>query len=356
MKRRFLTASTLAALWVMTVAAAPTARYVPRGSQLTDGVVFNTWTIATSVAFLVAGLWAIGWFWWQYGRDQASLADSEHAPVVVEFEPPQNLRAAQLGLIMHEVADTRDITATIVDLAGRGVVSITEVPGQQDWVIAWQPNQATDILPFEKTLLDGLFAFGRREVRISELRGSFRPALQSVQSLLYADAMARKLFTMRPDYLRYGRIFGGILIAFFGVWIASSLVQIRFSLVGLTISLLGVILALTYRFMSVRTAAGRDLLQHTLGFRLYINTAEKYRQQFAERSDQFTRLLPYAIVFGSATGWTKAFEGIDASPKAANDEWHRGDPALQAAVASAILEAVGSSLRSAVAARPAASL
>jgi len=356
MKRRFLPAAAAAALWAMTVAAAPTARDIPRGSQLTDGVVFNTWTVATSVAVLVAGLWAIGWFWWQYGRDQASLADSEHAPVVVEFEPPQNLRAAQLGLIMHEVADTRDITATIVDLAGRGVVSITEVLGQQDWVIAWQPNQATDLLPFEKTLLDGLFAFGRREVRISELRGSFRPALQSVQSLLYADAMARSLFTIRPDYLRYGRIFGGMLIAFFGVWIASSLVQIRFSLVGLTISLLGVILALTYRFMSVRTAAGRDLLQHTLGFRLYINTAERYRQQFAERSDQFTRLLPYAIVFGSATGWTRAFEGIDASPKAANDEGHRGDPALQAAVASAILEAVGSGLRSAVSARPAASL
>jgi predicted membrane protein DUF2207 len=349
MERRFLPAAALGALWVMTVAAAPAARYVRGGSQLTDGVVFNTWTVATSLAILLAGLWAIAWFWWQYGRDVAYLADGEHAPVVVEFEPPQNLRAAQLGLIMREIADTRDITATIVDLAGRGVVSITEVPGQQDWVIAWQPNQATGLLPFERALLDGLFALGRREVRISELRGSFQPAVQSVQGLLYADAMARNLFTMRPDYLRYGRIFGGILIAFIGLWIASSLVPIRFSLVGLTISLLGVIFALTYRFMSVRTTAGRDLLQHTLGFRLYINTAEKYRQQFAEKSDQFTRLLPYAIVFGCADGWAKAFEGIGATKTNADSQ------PMQAAVLAEALEAMEATIASSMSTRPGAS-
>ena len=38
---------------------------------------------------------------------------------MVEFDPPQDLRPAQLGLILDESADTKDVTATIVDLAVR---------------------------------------------------------------------------------------------------------------------------------------------------------------------------------------------------------------------------------------------
>lgn len=328
-----------------------------------DGVVFNAWTVGISLFVVLAGVVGIAWFWWEYGRDRlfaGALGDVAaplfgHEPVTVEFEPPQNLRPAQLGLLLHEIADTTDITATIVDLAGRGVVSITPVPGQHDWLIAWTPNQATDILPFEKTLLDALFVFGRREVHISELRGNFRPALQLVQSQMYRDAMARHFFRMRPDYLRYGRIFGGILIAFLGVWIAGDLAQVGGSLVGLAVSLVGVLVALTYKFMSVRTAVGRELLQRTVGFRLYINTAEKYRQQFAEKTDQFTRLLPYAIVFGATTGWARAFEGIDMAPSQETRSIGVNQQ-VQAAVVSALLQAMDGSIVSALASKQAVSL
>jgi uncharacterized membrane protein YgcG len=332
-----------------------------------DAFDVNLATLGVSALILLAGIGLIVRFWWLHGRDRAYLSQYyltndprdqpepvfHHDPVVVEFGPPQNLRPAELGLILDESADTKDVTATIVDLAVRGVLTITEVPGQKDWIITWRANNVADILPFEKTLLDGLFAGGRQQVQLSTLKGTFHPTLQSAESQMYADAMSRKLFTMRPDYLRGGRIALGILLVAVGFFVAIWLgTAAGWGLVGVAIGLVGAVLIATFRMMSVRTAAGRDLMQHTLGFRLYMNTAEKYRQQFAEKAEIFTQLLPYAIVFGCVTRWAKAFEGIDTSK---TDGWYVGSRPFQAALIASSLESMNSSISTAIASTPAGS-
>src|ERR1700730_12711251 len=100
-----------------------------------------------------------------------------------------------------------------------------------------------------------------------------------------------------------------------------------------------------FLFRRQRTAAGRDLLQHTLGFRLFMTTAEKYRQQFAAKAQIFTQLLPYAIVFGCVSLWAKAFDGIDTS---GSNSWYVGSGPFQAALLSSSLESMNSSISSAI--------
>src|SRR5207248_181627 len=90
-------------------------------------------------------------------------------------------------------------------------------------------------------------------------------------------------------------------------------------------------------------------MQKTLGFRLYMNTAEKYRQQFAEKAEIFTQLLPYAIVFGCVSRWARAFEGIDTS---ASNTWYVGNAPFQAAVLSSSLESMNANISSAIASSP----
>jgi uncharacterized membrane protein len=101
--------------------------------------------------------------------------------------------------------------------------------------------------------------------------------------------------------------------------------------------------------MTQRTATGREVLQHTLGFRLYMTTAEKYRQQFAAKADIFTQLLPYAIVFGCVSMWAKAFEGIDTS---ATNAWYVGTGPFQAAALSSSLQSMNANISSAIAFSP----
>src|SRR4029077_10273941 len=127
--------------------------------------------------------------WWIHGRDRAYLTQYyltndprertdpllHRDPVVVEFDAPQNMRPAELGLILDERADAKDVTATIVDLAVRGFMTIAEVPGAKDWTFTWKGGgDAAALLPYEQTILDGLFA-GQQQVKLSELKGKFAP-------------------------------------------------------------------------------------------------------------------------------------------------------------------------------------
>ena len=323
-------------------------------------------TVVLSIAVLLAGIGLIGWFWWLHGRDREYLTQYyltndpreeaapafAHEPVVVEFDPPQQMRPAQLGLILDETADTKDVTATIVDLAVRGVLTISEVPGQKDWLLTWRPNTVGTLLPFEKTILDGLFT-GRQEVKISELKGTFLVTLRSAERQMYSDAMGRRLFRARPDLVRGGAIGIGVLGILLGGGLSYVLgVTFGGGLIGVAVILAGLVLIAFHRALSTRTAAGRDLMQHTLGFRLYMTTAEKYRQQFAEKAGIFTKLLPYAIVFGCVSLWAKAFEGLDVS---ASNGWYVGRGPLQAAFLSSSLESMNANLSTAISSAPAAS-
>jgi predicted membrane protein DUF2207 len=332
-----------------------------------DAFDINPVTVGLGLLLLVVGVGLIFFFWFEHGRDReyltryyttdAAASDQleplfQHEPVVVEFEPPQNLRPAQLGLILDESADTKDVTATIVDLAVRGFLTITDVPemfGRHDWLLTRQQNDASSLLPYEQTLLNGLFA-GRDKVKISELRGSFRPTLQSAEGQVYADAMSRKFFRARPDLVRMATIGAGIALIAFGAGLTYLLgVLFGAGLIGVGVILAGLVLAVVNKAFAARSAAGREVMQKTLGFRLYMTTAEKYRQQFAEKAEIFTQLLPYAIVFGCVGRWAHAFQGIDTST---TNRWYVGNAPFQAALLSSSLESMNTSLSSALAAAP----
>jgi len=329
-----------------------------------DAFDINPLTVGISALVGIAGIGFVAWNWWTHGRDRAYLTHyyltndpKEHAeplfshdPVVVEFEPPQNLRPAELGLILDERADPKDLTATIVDLAVRGFLTISEIPGKKDWVLtqmrSWDP---AEIMPYENTILAGLFA-GRQQVTLSDLKGTFTLELKTAESQMYQDAMSHKWFSSNPTQARaawgclgIGLVSAGAATAFFlGM-------QFGWGLVGAAVVIVGIAMTISFPFMTQRTPAGRDLLEHTLGFRLYMATAEKYRQQFAAKADIFTQLLPYAIVFGTVTLWAKAFEGIDTS---ANNNWYVGPGPFQAGLLAGSLQSMNSSISSAIAFTP----
>jgi uncharacterized membrane protein YgcG len=327
-------------------------------------------TVGLFVLLTLVGLGLVGWNWWTHGRDRAYLtqhylatspsATTVAAPepertqplfaqdtLVVEFGAPQNMRPGQLGLILDESADTKDVTATIVDLAVRGYLTIVEGKGMADWTLTKKdgPDRAA-LLPYEKTLYYGLFT-GRDAVKLSDLKGTFAPSLKKAEGEIYADAISRRLFTSSPNQARaaWGCLGFALVLVGFAATVGLGL-AFGWGLVGLSVVIAGIALAATFPFMPQRTAAGRNLLQHTLGFRLYMTTAEKYRQQFAEKAQIFTQLLPYAIVFGCVTQWAKAFEGIDTA--AANSGWYVGNAPFQAALLASSLESMNANISSAI--------
>ncbi|HEV2009967.1 MAG TPA: hypothetical protein VGS17_02945 [Candidatus Limnocylindria bacterium] len=156
------------------------------------------------------------WLWWTRGRDR----ERPRGAIVAECEPPEKLRPAQLGVLVAETADPRDLIATIVDLAVRDCLTITEHPkqglfGHTDWTLD-KKQSGDDLLPYERTLFDGLFKDGS-SVLLSSLRGSFAGTLTSAEEQLYADAKARGWFVADPSRVRTAYAGLGCLVVIAGV-------------------------------------------------------------------------------------------------------------------------------------------
>jgi hypothetical protein len=108
--------------------------------------------------------------------------------------PPEDLRPAQLGIILVGRVIIGHISATLIDLSGRGFLRIEEVPGGESthWLLTDLRHQAASpgvpLFPFELALLGGLFG---RHAQLS-LPGSADnpvPALDRVRTELERDAI-----------------------------------------------------------------------------------------------------------------------------------------------------------------------
>jgi uncharacterized membrane protein YgcG len=157
----------------------------------------------------------------------------------------------------------------------------------------------------------------------------------------------KEWFWRQPDTARwYWGLFGAFL-ALVGAAAAYVLgVWQGWGLIGTPLVLAGLLFLATTPFTSFRTGRGRALMLRALGFRLYINTAEKYRQQFAANAGIFTQGLPYAIVFGCVNKWANAFDGVDTS--AYIRRWYVGNGAFAASSFSSSLQAMNAGISSAI--------
>src|SRR5207245_8844171 len=141
--------------------------------------------------------------------------------------------------------------------------------------------------------------------------------------------------------VRQGYAGVSVLVIIAGVGIAWLLGRtLGAGLVGVAVIVVGLVALAVARVMPAKTAAGAELLRRSLGFRQYMEVAEKERQRFAERENIFSEYLPYAIVFGCVEKWARAFQDIEVS--AQTSSWFVGHAPFNALVVCASLEGLWS--------------
>ena len=285
---------------------------------------FDTGPLWLALAAFVAvlGLALVFWRWFTAGRD-----DPDRVTIVPEYEPPDKLRPAQIGVIVDESADTLDVTASIVDLAVRGYLTIAEIPkeglfGKQDWTLKRTDKDTSALLPYEVTILGGLFDKGD-ETKLSALRRHFYTTLAKAERELYQDAVQRGWFPADPSRVRMTYALAGVGFVVLAGALAFLLGAVAGGgLVGIGAGVPAVALIAASPAMPRKTKDGAELARRSQGFRRYMEVAETDRQRFAEKEHLFTDYLPYAIVFRCVTQWAKAFEGIDL--KQVTSSWYTG--------------------------------
>jgi uncharacterized membrane protein YgcG len=289
--------------------------------------------VTAAVALFVVAFAAVAALAWRRGRDRravgsaidmafaaAGAPDERVRPFAdlagpVQFEPPDRIRPGQIGTLVDERANPIDITATMVDLAARGYLSIEEIPaqgflGKPDWTLTKQKDEG-DLLPYERTLYDGLFD-KRDSVRVSTLRNHFAARFNSVKNELYDDAVAQGWFLRRPDRVRGFWTAIGVVALIISVAATAVLAwRTHAGLLGVAAVLGSVTLLVAARWMPSRTAKGTATLIRAMGFRRFMVESDPEREHFAERQNLFTEYLPYAVVFGVTEKWAHAFAGLD---------------------------------------------
>jgi uncharacterized membrane protein YgcG len=253
--------------------------------------------------------------------------------VAVQFQPPAGVQPGMVGTIIDETANPIDVSATIIDLAVRGHLTIEENAGsgvfrRTDWTLTRQPGPSDDrLLPYERQLLDGVFGARGDVVALSELKNTFASTLKSIQAEMYREVVRRHWFRSSPEAQRsiwqgLGMLLvvGGFLVLFFGQGALQTVVGTGFTggfALGGGLVVAGGIVVLLGRRMAAKTAEGSAVLAQSLGFKEYLLTAEAGQIEFEEASNVFSRYLPYAVVFGVADRWASTFAKVAQAAEAA---------------------------------------
>jgi len=253
--------------------------------------------------------------WREKGRDPV-VRDS----ITVMYEPPKlnnnYITPAEAGTLIDEKLDPKDITSTIVGLAVKGYIQIEEIKKEgilfnsTDYYLKRIKEPDDNLSAFEKMLINKIFTSdlpvpGRM---VSEMKNEFYKHLNLLKKTLYEELVSKKYFFVSPDRVRQTYIIAGILIMIicsFILPIASN------SPAGLISGILtGIPVILFAKAMPVKTKTGARAYMEILGFREFLERAEKDRLLRMGDKNLFSKFLPYSIALDVVDNWAKAFEGI----------------------------------------------
>ncbi len=262
---------------------------------LAMGVFFN-------IGFPIVCLVFLLFMWFKYGKERKF-----RGAIVAEYAPPLKMKPAELALVKSFKINFRDVSAVIIDLAVRGFLTIKEKT-KKSFILVKAEGKG-EMEDYEKLIYDEIFK-KKTEVEMNTL--NLTSVKAKVQKMLFSKIEPQNIFEGSPAKVRAKYYIPGIIMAVIGFVMP----MILFSFI-----IAGIMFIIFSLFMPRRSEQGTEVYRQILGFKDYLETAEKYRLQFAEDEKIFEKYLPYAIVFDIVDKWAKAFEGVYKT----QPEWYEGN-------------------------------
>ncbi len=179
-----------------------------------------------------------------------------------------------------------------------------------------------NLYDYEKRFLSAILQSGKfstKSYRYSQSKGRvLYAAMKNVEKDLLKEVEEKTGAYAKPIskniYLGVGFILT-ILISFFAFMITAGIFGGNFPILLIIVLADCIIISLLFiKFEARLSREGAILREDWLGFKMYLEKAEKYRMQAMVTPDLFEKYLPYAIIFGVEKKWGKAFEGISMQP------------------------------------------
>ena len=288
------------------------------------------WLRGLQVAFILFLLFIVInplYVFFKKGRDPQG-----RGTLIPQYESPDEMTPAEMGTLYDEKVHLHDLTSTIIDLCVRGYMKIKELPKEkglfkkEDYELIRVNNKEgwdKGLNEFERLFMKRIFgSSGHR--KLSTMTNDFYKVLPQLKKMLYKNLVKKGYMPKDPSKVRGNYMAKGFLLFFLGS--VSTVIMFAFQIplfwlaIGPTFTLSGILSFIFAFFMPQKTEKGRLAYDHILGFKMYLETAERDRVQFQEKENLFYKFLPYAMTLKIADKWSEAFKNIYNNPP----EWYVG--------------------------------
>ncbi len=259
--------------------------------------------------------------WRKYGKDP------EEGVIITRYKPPEGYSPASLRYVRQMYYDDKVMTAAVVNLAVKGYLEIKR-RGSKHWLVRKDSDLLRpELAPGEQELFAGLFKDGP-EIELDDenhevlggARSEHRESLQRDYKKKYfktnAWASVPAAFIMLVTVLIAFNTGRGATPAVVAVIVISFITSALFAFI-----------------MRAPTLRGRKLLDDMLGFKDYLEIAEKeelnLRNPPQKTPELFEAFLPFALALGVDQQWSERFASVFASIRSPNGDayqpsWYNG--------------------------------
>jgi len=259
--------------------------------------------------------------WYRRGRDP-----KVREAVTVMYEPPKfdgkYLSPGEVGALVDEKMDQRDITASVIGLAVKGYIKIeeTSVAGlitlfdRTDYKLIKEKEADDKLSPLERQLLGDIFVDNAETIMISEMKKKFYKNISGLKRTTFKQLVDKKYFPTSPEAVQGRYALVGFLLIFLGVFASFFFTEGTPWKGIISFGVSGIIVLLFARAMPAKTRVGALARMDILGFQEFMNRADKDRLERMGEKDLFYKYLPYAIALDVVDNWADAFKDIYKEP------------------------------------------
>jgi uncharacterized membrane protein YgcG len=240
--------------------------------------------------------------WRTYGKDP------EEGVIVTRYQPPEGFSPASLRYIRQMYYDNKVMSSAVVSLAVKGYLKIKNHGGDH-----WLTSLSSDV-PRPP------MATGENDLYVGLFKENTKIELDNKNHKVLGKARAAHKRSLEKDYKqKYFKLNGMLNIPGILVVVISTLVALNigrgptpFVIATIVLSILTIIFFAIV--MTRPTLRGRKVLDEMLGFKDFLEIAEKDELNLRNPPDKtpelFESLLPFALALGVDQEWSERFASV----------------------------------------------
>jgi len=285
------------------------------------GVVTHHWTAREVFSFILPKL---GFFlpiatfltllliWFRRGRDEPSQVYAKYVS-----DPPSDLSPGLVGALIDERVDTKEVMATVIDLARRGYLEMTEGGKGSSGTTFTRAKDFDSLHGYERVVADAMFDSAHPDaVTTAQLKNRFYVHVGPIVSQIYEEVTKAGYFNRNPaktrkSWFAYGFIFIGIAVLCWWILPKTKVDGWGYLVAGAIFS--AIIFWIFSKRMPGRTAKGSSEQRKWEAFRNYLQDLTRFQDMEAAK-EKYEACLPYAIALGVEKQWTRRFDDMTVAP------------------------------------------